>query len=262
MTFSGAWAARSQPYTSVPLTPGIDPQHAVPDADPNLAPGQSPTWAQNPASAAPDLPLAFLEPLPDVGAPPGGPIDGTNYQDTLGGLGFGNGLDVDQAVALRVVHSEDDGSYASRVYRAGVNRDMEYSAALVTAAPGDGESPQTLKMQQTGVGAPTDQGHSRLSRILHRLALGPIDMHRWEVAFRPLRPNYARPQQVIVASDWSNLSPSTPNVLAYRPAPADRFVAPMVRRTPGDWQEPYTSDGTGATMAAAAGAFGLTSWGL
>lgn len=261
MAFSGAWAARSQQPQNVALTPGIDSQHMKPDPDPNLPQGQRPDWQQ--ATAVPDMPVALMGSIPSVDHIGIGPVDSVNYENTLGGMGSGHGLDPLQAMdASRDAHMTDDGSYAARMYRAAVDRDGTYHAAIVHATPGDGESPQTLAMQQTGVGAPTDQGNSRQSKRITRWAERRIDMHWWEVAFRPLRPNYARPVAVSQVTETNQRAPGTPSVVGWNPSTSDRFVEPMTRRSPGDWQEPFTADGTRTAMATAQGQFALGSWGL
>lgn len=260
MAFSGAWLTQAQVDPQVPLVPGLDPQHLNPDPDPNVPPGFRPDWVST--APAPDLPEALWPGAP-VQMPTGvGPVDVINYTDTLAGVGFGHGLTELQAQDIAAgANLSDDGSYAATHYRAAVDRDGTYHAGIVPDELLQQDSPATTLLQRTGVGVPTDP-HARTASRLQRWFDGVIDMHWWNVSFRPLRPRYARTAVVHDVPNSSQNAPDTPSVLGYRPAPADRFVTPMTRRSPGDWQTPFTGDGTGATLAGAAYNYGLPPAGL
>lgn len=259
MTFSGAWVARNQVNQPAPLVPGLDPQHLNPDQSPDFI-GTSPSWVSS--APAPDLPVALLDPAPAPLATGIGPVDRVDYQDTLAGIGYGHGLtELESLDSRSSANMTDDGTYAARMYTAPRIPGVTYGADLFFDQVDQGDSPETVALQRTGVGVPTDP-EARHPRRLQRTQDGTIDDHRWDVAFRPLRPMYAKPTAVQDNPGGNQLSQSTPSVIGYNPSSPDRFVQSLVRRVPGDWSQPFSSDGTQAALTGAVGAYGLPSWGL
>lgn len=260
MTFSGAWVTQYQVDPQVPLVQPIDSQHLTPDPDPGVVGGLRPSYVNT--APAPDLPEALWPFMPLPLETGDGPVSGINYNDTLAGVGTGHGLTTldAQDIAGRA-NMSDDGSYAANRYIAAVQRDGTYHASNVPDVAVQQDSPDTTLLQRTGVGVPNDP-FARSGHRLERWFNGAIDMHRYAVTFRPLRPRYARTPGVQNTPDASQNSIHTPSVMGYTPAPADRFVTPMTRRAPGDWQTPYATDGTAATIVSAPSSYSLGSWGL
>lgn len=255
---TGAWARRaSTPTPIVPLVTERDPEHINPDPNIDVTVGM-PLWVQ--VGPAPMLPAEMTGDA--VGTPigGGGPIDHTPADPNVGAAG-GNGQTILEAQALRgVQHSQDYGAVAARHYQPAVDRDGAPHLAIIADTPGDGDSPQTLDLQRTGVGSPTDP-YARIGKRIKRWYDRVIDMHRYQVALRPMPIRNAGVAQFQPSggntqydSPWGTPSPMR--------ASPDALVQRQVRRTPEDWSTPGADDGTAAQLVGNIGSFGLPSWGL
>jgi hypothetical protein len=161
-------------------------------------------------------------------------------------------------------HSLDDGAVAAQAYVHPIMRDGTPHVDLVLDEIGHGDSPQTTRLKITGVGAPEDKGLSRRASRIQRWYDRYIDMHRYPVVQRPLAETYSRPQRGQVAVPDGNQYDSPYNTYPSQLGLGtnDRFVGQLVRRAPGAWDEPVSSDGTASTIAGANAGYGLTNWGL
>lgn len=261
MGFSGAWLDRSQVNPTVQLVPPLDPQHLKPDPNPQYTGRAQPDWVQG--NAAPDLPAAMVDAVAQAPLHTGtGPVDHVNYDNPLAGIGYGHGLtDLEALDIARRANLTNDGSGAARAYEHARTPGGTYRAGFVWDNPEQQDSPDTVLLQRTGVGTPNDP-YARQANRLERSFDGTIDMHRWDVHFRPLRPEYARPTPMQSTPGGDQTVPSTPSVIGYRPSPQDRFVQPVVRRAPGDWSQPWSADGTPSNLVGSVNAYGLTVWGM
>lgn len=256
-TYSGAWAKRRQDPIAVPLKAAVDPEHLNPTDDPGVPPGQSLLW-QEAGPAAPTLPTELTDAAPGPQTAPGGPLVAPG--DPMVGMGGGAGLTVQEAQAVRSYwHGQDDGSVAAHAWEPNTDR-WDGSGPHVAIIPdmiGDGDSPQTLQLQRTGVGQPNDPG-ARLASRIKRWWDRYIDMHRFPVEYRPLAARYARtPGSVAPVPDGNQLDSPFPTVSTAGLLTRDQLVYPQTRRTPAPWDEPMTSDGVQLGAS-----FGLGSWGL
>lgn len=258
--YSGSWArAASAPTTAVvPVHAPIDPQHATPDPDPNLAPGQPAAWVN--AAPAPILPDALMPMAAPELAAGFGPVDQTP-DDPLFGMGSGHGLTTLEAQDLSGRwHNVDEGAVAAHAYVHPRMSDTTVHLDVIPDMIGDGASPATLQYESTGVGVPTDPEARRASRI-RRWYQRYIDMHRYTVDRRPSLGQSTPPQQVSPPGNSPYVSPFATST-GYYAAPPDRFVVPQTRRAPGQWDESLATDGTAATMVGATTDYGLTRYGL
>lgn len=258
-TFSGAWLTQARDVTQVPIQSDRDPQHLRPDPNPNEV-GLPPDWVST--APAPDLPLALWpDPVPNM--PTGdGPVDEVDYHNTLHGPGFAPGLTEleaqDQASLWRMT---DDGSYEALHWNVQPDSDSTVHLDRNPDMIGDGESPRTVQYQRTGIGQPNDPNARHADRE-HRWVDRPIDMHRYPVAFRPQRPRYARETPTQMTPGASQLAPHTVSIMGWDPGAPDRFVAPLVRRVPDQWDVPISSDGTAESIDGVPVSYGLGTWGL
>ena len=256
--FSGAWLTQSQVDPQVPLVPNLDPQHLNPDPNPQFQ-GMNPDWRNS--APSPDLPEAMWDVAPAPLATGVGPVDHIDYNNTLAGTGWGHGLsDVEARDLALTANLTDDGSYAARRYQAPRMPGGTYHADFIRDDDVPSDSPGTVMLQRSGVNTENDPWARRGHR-LQRWFDGAIDMHRWEVTFRPLRPRYARPTPVQSNADPGQRDPHTQSVVGYNPGSLDTFVQGIVRRVPGNWAQPFTADGTTSTLVGAVSGYGLTTWG-
>jgi hypothetical protein len=204
-----------------------------------------------------------LYPVDAAGLPTGdGPVDQTP-QDHLYGAGAAPGLDplaaIDDASPWRMA---DDGAVAATHWRPAKNMDGAPHLDVVTDMIGDGDSPASLQLLRTGVGQPNDP-LARLAKRQKRWYERYINFHRFDVQPRPLVPHYAKPAQgVPVVPGRTQYESPFGNVVLEDVGVRDRFVAPLVRRQPGPWDEPISTDGAASTVAGVPGAYGLTRYGL
>lgn len=254
---SGAWARRSTPTLAVPLKPQPDPEHLNPTDNVDVMAGM-PLWVES--DAAPTLPTQFTTEGFGVPIGGGGPVDHTP-DDPNYGPGAGHGQTLAEAQAVRTEWmSRDDGAVAARLWQPAVDRDGAPHVAIIPDVPLDGESPQTLEYKRSGVGTANDP-FARTGKRIKRWYDRFIDRHMWDVDFRPAPVRNAKTAQnqppggnTQYDSPWSIPAPA-------RTSP-DAFVAPMVRRTPVDWAQPISDDGTVAQLLGDRNQFGLPSWGL
>lgn len=262
--YSGSWASRSEQIPDVPLKPPVDPQHLTPDATPEFT-GMTPLWVNS--AGAPLLPDEIAAATRNGALPSGiGPVDDTP-QSHFYGYGTGPGLTTQESQEIMGPwHENDQGSVAAHAYVAMPDRDDvegSPSAMIITDVAGNGASPETLRFQETGVGAPYDKGLSRLGRWQKRYRQRIIDMHRYAVDQRPLVPQVAtiaRPQPVMAGPTQID-SPFDTSV-TYQAGTSDRFVQQVVRRQPRNWADPLSTDGTRDEASAASQSYGLRTYGL
>jgi|SRR5690242_8349106 len=255
--YNGAWARKaSTPTLDVPLKAQPDPEHLAPTDNIDVAVG-NPLWVES--QAAPMLPDGLM--ATPFGTPiqaGGGPVDMTPESHDYG-PGVSPGLTTAESQALMMQwHEQDDGAVAARQWQPTTDREPGTGPrlAIITDTPLDGDSPQTLELERSGVGTPNDP-YARSGKRIKRWWDRVIDMHRWEPQYRPMYARNARTaqHQPAVPNGTQLDSPfATPWPMR---ATSDAFVAPQIRRTPVPWDQPITGDGT-----APVGDFGLTVWGL
>lgn len=268
---SYAWSKPSEPTPTVPLKPGIDPEHLTPtpDLDNDPQPWQSSVSAP---AFADDY---YTDPSVAGGVPSGfGPVDMTPGQ-TAGeapgeygvppirsenGVGVGPGITQAEASEIRGrLQSQDFGAVAAHQYHPLTDRfdgDGPH-VALISDEPGLGDSPATLQYQRTGVGQPNDP-NARIGKRNKRWWDRVWDMHWFDVEYRPMtvKQAYTAQSQPAVSNPTQIDSPY-PTSATYNPGTPDSFVSPQLRRTPVQWDQPITTDGSYS-----AGVEQVTSWGL
>jgi hypothetical protein len=259
--YTGAWARKAQsPTLAVPLVAATDPQHLKPD--PNLNPDATAIWVQG--QSAPTLPSDLMHEPFGVPIGGGGPVDHTP-QDHSFGVGGGHGLtDLQSQDQMLAWHELDLGSVAATQYNPLTSREDAQApgngphVAIIADTPGDGDSPQTLTYQRTGVGTPIDP-YARTGKRQKRWWNRFIDMHWFDVTYRPMVDRYAVPQmsQPAVPGGTQLDSPYASN--GPMRATPDGFVYPQERRTPVPWDQPLTQDPSGYQVDPTSG---LTAWGL
>jgi hypothetical protein len=259
---SGGWARRTQVDTAAPLKPPVDPEHIAPTATPEYQ-DMSPLWVNS--APAPLLPVEF-EPQATPGLPTGlGPVDHTPVSHDYG-VGVGPGLTVlESQDQMGLWHQDDQGAVAEHAWVAAVQRDGQPHLEVSYDQQLSGDSPQTLQLERSGIGQPNDPEATlrgparRFKRWYDRY----IDMHRYPTDRRPLTPKHAymAPPQPAVPNGTQNDSP-WPTSVTFRTNPQDRYVVPVMRRTPGSWDADATTDGTASALAGASTSYGLTSYGL
>ena len=261
--YSGAWVRRSQTFAAAALAAPIDPEHLNPTANPEFATGQRPAWVNT--APAPVLPGELIDPQLTTMQGGIGPLDNTP-RDHAYGMGTGPGLDTLAAQDYRMAwHGDDQGANAALRYLPMVDRDDEPGSPHADFIPHDpfgGDSPQTLQLERTGPGQPNDP-NARSGKAFRRWRDRRLDLHRFSPSMRPLTPRYARgaqPQPAV--PDGSQITSPYATAVTQKLGPIDKFVAPLVRRQPGPWDEGMATDGTGQTMLGAVDNYGLTKWGL
>jgi len=240
--------------SGTPLKPGIDVQHSRPSPNPNMPARES--WQGPPV--APGLPADVMGETPNLHVvPTGGPVEHIP-RDPMQGLGGGHGLSIMAAQNLRgEVHSMDDGSVPARRWQPSTYRDGTPGIAYIPDMEPSGDSPQTVRLQATGVGVEHDPNARRAGRF-KRWWDRTIDMHRYQVELRPRTGRYAvtapsRP------ADPTGTHLSTPfgNVVENNMSTMDKWVVPQLRRAPQPYDNPVTVDGSEALMPQH-----LAKWGL
>lgn len=259
--FSGAWARKASVTAPlVPLEAERDPEHLNPTDNIDVVVGV-PLWVST--APAPHLPDALVtDPYGTPIATGGGPIDHTP-DDPQYGPGAGHGQTVAEAQAVRTKWmSKDDGAVAARQWQATTDRDGSPKLDLIPDVDYAGDSPDTLRHQRSGIGEPGQDPYARRGRRLWRWWDRVIDMHRWDVSFRPKYLKTASTAQVQPPGGQTQYdSPwSTPSAARVSP---DAWVPAQMRRTPAnDWASPMAVDGAVNNVAGGVSDFGLTSWGL
>lgn len=269
MTYEGAWVRATRANPQAPLVAATDPQHLNPAPTPEFT-NTTPAWRNS--APGPALPVDVLgADVAAAGPVPGGPVDQTPLDHSFG-PGVGPGLTtLESQDQMLIWHETDTGAVAAHEWHPAVTfgeGNPGPGHALVLDETG-ADSPQTLQLHRTGVGQPNDpeaRRASRLSRWYERYFNRPAGVdgyHRFGVQLRPITPQYARPNPAVPpVPDGSQVDSPFATAPGYLPTPPDRFVTPLMRRTPEAWDIPLTTDGTAATMAGAANEYGLTSWGL
>lgn len=260
-SYTDAWTRRAQAKPQTPLVSERDPQHLEADPGQEFV-GRPPTWQADVMS--PSLPFDMIDQGGGSGDMPTGigPLDQTP-QDHLWGMGGGHGEATLQAQDRRSEwHGRDAGAVAAGSWHPLTDRDGSPEVAWVDHVPGDGESPRTTQMQRTGVGIPHDP-NAAPGRRLQRWWYRYHEMHRWDSQPGVTGDRYARPTPGRAPVDGSSIMPHSGNIVVDRgAAPPDRFVGQLVRREPGRWDEPLSTDATASTMVGATDNYGLGSWGL
>jgi hypothetical protein len=262
--YGGAWARRTQQDRDAPLKPGLDPEHADP-TDQQFLGGMSPTWVAN-------QPVGFLpgELIGEQGRgamPTGlGPLDMTPSTHAVG-MGIGPGLDTLASMDRSgEAHQQDQGAVAAQRWAHQPMADGANHLDVIQDVQGNGASPDTLLLEEMGVGVQSDYGNSRRGRWYKRWNDRPIDMHRWDPQMRPQVPRYAvevQPQGPVVGGNQYNSEYATYAGGNPRLGVSDRFVEPIVRRQPSLKPDAMlTSDGSNAAMTGTAAQYGLTQYGL
>ncbi len=259
--FAGAWARKASVTAPiVPLEPDRDPEHLNPTDNPEVVVGQ-PLWVAS--ATAPGLPAAFVTaPYGTPVAAGGGPIDHTPA-DPQYGPGAGSGQTVAEAQAVRTKWmSRDDGAVAARRWQPNTDRDGTPRLDLIADTDGAGDSPETVLLKRSGIGVPENDPYARTGRRLWRWWDRVIDMHRWDVSFRPKYLKTASTAQLQPPGGVTQYDSPWPTPAAARVSP-DAWVAAQMRRTPAaDWASPIAVDGAVNNVVGNVNDFGLGSWGL
>jgi hypothetical protein len=260
--FSGAWARRTQVDLASPLANPLDPEHLNPTDNPEYT-QMRPLWANS--APAPVLPAEMIDPQITTMAGGIGPVDRTPI-DHAYGMGTGPGLSTLQSQDYRSAwHMDDQGANAALRYQPMVDRDDRPGsphADFIQHDPFGGDSPQTLQLERTGPGQPNDP-NARAGKAFRRWRDRYMDPHRWSPEMRPLVPRYARGAQAQPAvPDGNQMTSPYATAVTEKLGVIDKFVAPLVRRQPGPWDEGLASDATGDTIVGALDNYGLTKWGL
>lgn len=240
------WSRYSGAAPTVPLVPPIDPQHSTPANDPNLPPGQQPDFVST--APAPMYPDTEGEQQPAVGG--GGPIDQTPLDPDYG-VGWGPALTQQQASEIATeLGNRDFGEIAARQTLPLTSR-ADGSGPHVEWIPdeiGDGDSPQSLQLQRTGVGQPNDP-YARRAERQRRWWDRIIDMHWFNPQMRPITPKVAfgaQPQPPVPGG--TSIDSPFPTSVTFNPVTKDQFVVPQDRRVPDPWDLAMTIDGQGAAQ--------------
>lgn len=251
---SYTWSRLTGTPTTPPLVAPIDPEHGDPQPDPNAVPGQAPGYVNTaPAPLYPnmdtDLPAFYA----------GGGLVAQEPTDPGYGVGAGPGLTELEAQEIRgVLNNRDFGTPAANQIQPMTDR---YDGSgphvlMIEDTPGQGDSPQTLQHQRTGVGAPDDL-YSHAGKRQKRWWDRVIDNHWFQPSMRPLTPRnaYSAPVQPASPAGGPLASPFA-TVVSYSPGSSDTFVTPQDRRTPDPWDTPMVTDGSDASSP-----LGVQAWG-
>lgn len=252
---SGGWERRNTVGVTVPLVPGLDPEHATPTDNPEFV-QSAPTWQST--VNQPFLPEElFADPRPAELATGYGTDE--TPEDHSYGMGIGPGLTtLESQDRSGMWHEQDHGTVFAETWTPMIDRDGAPHLAIIPDPIGEGDSPATVDLQRTGVGAPSDGGLSRRAKRQKRWYDRYIDRHMWGVEQSPYAPKSARqvPSRGAVPAGGPGVSPF-PNNAAFDVGSPDRFVAPLVRRIPGAWDETLATDGS-AQVGDVGNAYGLT----
>lgn len=255
----GGWAQRrAATAPTVALQPGPDPEHLNPTDNIDIAAGD-PLWVQS--TPMPALPSALTtEPMRTVTHAGVGPLDHTPL-DPQHGPGVGHAITQLEAQDIRGTWMDlDYGSVAAHEWQPLTDRDSSPTAVMVYDTPGDGDSPQTLQLERTGVGQPNDP-NARTGKRLQRAWQRVWDMHWWVPEMRPsyARHAYEQPSQPPVATGTQYDSPYPS--LAWM-STQDRFVQPQQRRAPTLWSPPTTAQADAQETQSQLAEQLIPSWGL
>jgi len=248
---SGGWAQkRHTGPIDVPLVAPIDPEHLHPTANIDVTVGD-PMWVQS--DTAPFLPMDYTGAGVGQVVGGGGPLDHTP-DDPNFGVGGGHGLTIQQSqVVMGELHGLDLGAVAAHAWDPITDRDGAPHMAIIYDTPGEGDSPQTLQLQRTGVGQPNDP-YARTGKRIKRWWDRHIDMHWYDVERRPIYGRNAYTAQVQPpAPDGTQYDSPFPTLGPFHVTP-DSFVMPQERTAPTTWNEPSDMVGVGL--------YGLGQWGL
>lgn len=264
-TYTNVWDKRTLNVSEAALKPGPDPQHSDPDPTPEYQ-QMTPMWVNS--AGAPLLPEEIEAATRARSLQTGdGPVDETP-QSHFYGRGVGPGLStIESQDTMAPYHEDDQGSVAANAWVAYPDRDDTAGSPGVDiyfGEPGNGASPETLKFEEEGVGAPYDKGVSRIGRWTRRYRNRTIDMHRYPVDMRPLTPRaaYIAPHQPTIGIEGNQLDSPFDTAATYRAGTMDQFVPQVVRRQPRNWAEPLSTDGTGDEQSTSAQSYGLRTYGL
>lgn len=245
---SGAWKVATLRQRGEPLVQPRDPAHSQPVDE------QDADFVDT--TGAPHVPLywddnGLFQPLP---AP--SPFVDTTPQSHGFGVGDQPGIDQGDARELAAyAHNVDRGTFAATHYAAPGDYVGAYSVLRVRNHDNVGDSPAMQDLaERTGVGTPTDPDARRNVRI-QRWRDQPIDMHWHGVQMRPLPVANARTAQPlpVVAHRQPWVSPFGAHTIDH----PDNWETPQERRTPRNWAEGTTGDGTAEPAM-----FGLGTWGM
>lgn len=258
---TGAWLARARVTPDPSKQSDRDPEHTNPTPNPQDIGGQTPGWVST--VAAPLLPHDVYPSNMPTPLPTGiGPVDQTPESHMYGaGTPPAPGLleAQDDASGWRM---DDRGAVAAHAYNAPVDRDGTPHLYEQPDMIGEGESPAQLQYQRSGIGQPNDP-NARHAKRQKRWYERYIDFHRYEATPTAWQPQHARPVPATMPpAGRTQLDSPYPNSVALMTNPVDRFVGPVMRRSPGPWDEGVTTDGTTATLAGVPTGYGLTQYGL
>jgi len=260
-TYTGAWKVKAKARTVVPLVSERDPEHLTPTATPEYE-DMAPLWMST--VDAPTLPGEVGAQDAEAGTFPMGlgPLDHTPDDPQLGIAG-GNGMTLAQAQAQRgAAHSMDYGAVAAHAWNPMRDRDGTPHVDEIPQGPLNGDSPQTLVLERTGLGQPNDP-YARPGKRIQRWYDRYIDMHRYPVTYPPKTSKQARTAQVQPpVTDPTQYDSRYPTAATQWMGTQDRFVEPQLRREPVPWQQPGTGDATVDNVTGVSNDYGLGQWGF
>ncbi len=250
MAFAGAWRKQTVRQPDVPLVQPTDPRHLVPENE------QDANYVDT--TGAPYLPSEIEDGQYVQGNVPALFLDRTPLDPNFG---VGDLPGVSHAEAREIagdVHQLDFGAVAQREWESPGRREGTYEVTRVQNVPMDGASPITVDIRSNiGAGSPYDPDARRNVRI-QRWRDRTIDMHWWSEQMRPLPVANAKTAPELPAlSGGPTVSPYAGNLIT----DPRNWQTPQERRTPREWDEGMTTDGTEPNPLAQQ-AFGLTMWGL
>jgi hypothetical protein len=255
--YQGTWRRAAVNQSKTRLVPPPDPQHETPDANPNGV-----DWEQS--VFAPMLPLEmvgdqYLVP-PTMVTLVDRDVDTHDPHPCDAGEGP---LDTLAAQDLRTAEADRDrGASASRLWTPVKSRDGTFTVTIIPDVPGQGDQPDAPRQRfEQGVGVAQDP-YARAGRRIARWRDRWVDMHRWNVEYRPHLVKTAYPAltapPVPGGNQYNSPAPTEAQFGAAGVGTPDQLVWPVERRAPRPWDESATTDGS---ELAGAG-YGLTTWGL
>lgn len=257
--YSGAWLRQTITQKGEPILNQRDPMHLQPSDG-----GPDPYYVDG--SHAPAMPVQLVDGQITQTNVPSRYVDQTPYGDPNHGLGDQPGIDYDVARELgNAMREIDEGSVSQRGYSTIIGSEGIYRVTVVQNDVQDGgDSPETVAIRyEQGVGTPSDFA-ARPNKRTQRWRDRPIDFHRYDVIPRPLLVKEAEPPQNLPAyldgAPWATPYPTNGPGTDH----PDNWAIPQDRRTPRQFNESMTVDGTDETGSTGylSGDFGLTTWGL
>lgn len=251
-TYSGAWKRTTLPRSSVPLKPGIDPQHARPT--------DSPDPQSVDMTGAPLLPDEWSGGQYVQGFVPSMFVDQTPTDHYSTGRGFLPGVDLETAQRIGgAARSEDLGAFEARDFDRPAYQETGSGHDEIINTDLRGASPDDLRYEEKGVGVGNDP-YARSNRRITRTPTGPafFDTRWYGEEMRPRYPHTAAgsaPAVGPVAGRQQNTPPEGRGGIL-RP---DNWAAPVLRRASASWDQAFVTD---AETPVAPGDFGLGTWGL